>query len=163
MINKTTIKWAAILFVATLIWMMFEKYMGWHGEKIDRHAIFTHLYDGLFLVVFILAFRKKRKKMKGRAFRWSHGFKFGLGITLIMSALSPLTQILIHKFISPEFFPNVINYAVENGALTREAAENQFNLKSYIIQNIIGTFTLGGVISAVLALVFRKRGDDEKD
>lgn len=154
---KVALKWALLLFLATLTWMVFEKLMGWHGDRIDEHAIYTNLYDLVFLLVFIFAFREKRSSYPDRKMTWKQGLIFGLVITVLITALSPLTQTIIHKVISPEFFPNIIAMAVDQEILTREAAEARFNLGSYILQNMIGTFILGLLFTMILTIVFGKR------
>ncbi|MCB9081771.1 MAG: DUF4199 domain-containing protein [Lewinellaceae bacterium] len=156
MIKPRQVKWGIIFFVVTLGWMLLEKLMGWHGPWINQHAQFSNLYDGVFVAVFALAFWENRRKAVTNKLGWVQGFLFGLGITLIVTALSPLTQTIIHKVISPEFFPNVIRLAVDNEILTQAAAEAKFNLRNYIFENLVGTFVLGICCTSVLAFVFRK-------
>jgi hypothetical protein len=153
---KTEIKWAAMLWMATLLWMVFEKGMGWHSSQISKHALFTNLYDIGFIVFFVFALKDKRTSDYGGKMDWKQGFVSGLVITILMTAISPLTQLIIHRIISPEFFPNMIKYAVENGFLGQEQAESTFNLKSYILQNLFGTMTLGVVASAIGAYFTKK-------
>lgn len=151
---KSEIKWGIILFIVTLLWVIFEKLMGWHGERISQHASYSIIYDFVFLLVYAIAFREEYRKRPGTSLKWSQGFKFGVGITIIITGLSPITQTIIHKVISPEFFPNIIKLAVENDILTQTVAEERFNLSSYILQNILGTFILGLFCAAILALLF---------
>ena len=40
----TEIKWGLIFVVAALVWMMFEKAMGWHGKNISSHAMMTNIF-----------------------------------------------------------------------------------------------------------------------
>ena len=153
---RLELKWAAILFLVTMLWMFFEKMMGWHGENIAQHAIYTNIYDILFAMVFAAALHDKKSKTEG-SFSWKQGFTYCIYITVIIAAISPLTQTIIHKIISPEYFPNIISFAVDNDFLTQEAAESNFNLNSYIIQNFIGTLILGAAVSLILPLFFRRR------
>ena len=89
--------------------------------------------------------------------QWKHGFFFGLGIAVVVTILNPLSQWMISTLISPEYFPNAINFAVENGKLSQEEAEAYFNIKSYIIQGTIGGLVMGAVTSAILALFIQKK------
>ena len=136
--------------------MVFEKMMGWHGEKIDEHANFSIIYDGLFISVYIIAFWDKRTLTSFNNFPWGKGFKFGMIITSIITLLSPLVQTITHKLISPNFFPNIIELAVKYNLMTLTEAQNKFNLGNYILENIIGTFALGTICSLVLAFVFKR-------
>jgi hypothetical protein len=153
---KRAIKWMAVLWVLTLGWMYFERAMGWHGTLIHQHALYTNVYDLIFIVVFFLALLETKKK-QGGIMDWIDGFWTGMIITLGMVIMSPLTQILTHKVISPEFFPNIIRYAVESGFLQAEQAEAQFNLEAYMVSNAVGTLLLGTITSAVVALVLKTR------
>jgi hypothetical protein len=89
---------------------------------------------------------------------WLQGFISGAVIGLVVAILSPLSQYVTHQFISPEYFPNVIEYTVKTGKMSEEAAENYFNLKSYIIQSITGAVVMGVITSAVVSLFLKKKG-----
>jgi hypothetical protein len=41
--------------------------------------------------------------------------------------------------------------------MTQEAAENYFNMKSYIIQGLIGAPVMGLITSAIVAIFTRKK------
>jgi hypothetical protein len=159
---KIEIKWGLIFFVVTLCWILFEKAMGWHGDNISQHAKYSIIYDAVFISIYSLAFWNKKKQVLPGAFTWGRGFKFGAALTGMVTALSPLVQIIMHKLISPAFFPNVIKLAVENNLLTQSAAEKQFNLGNYIIENIIGTFALGILCSLILAIIFKTKASGNK-
>lgn len=88
---------------------------------------------------------------------YKQGFFTGLIITLMVTILSPLTQYITSNFITPEYFPNMIEFVVSEGKMTREAAESQFNLQSYILQGMLGTLVLGLVTSAIVAIFTRKK------
>lgn len=153
---KTESKWSAILFFTTILWMVFEKMMGWHAEKIAEHANFSIIYDGVFISVFVFAFWDKRRLTSFNSFPWGKGFKFGMLITSFITLLSPLVQTITHELISPDFFSNIIELAVKHNLLTYTEAKNKFNLGNYILENIIGTFALGAICSLVLAFVFKR-------
>lgn len=153
----TEIKWAFLFFILTLAWMLFEKMLGWHGSRISEHATYSFFYDALFIAIFMMAFRDKKRHFFSGDFTWKHGFIFGLHLTIIIALLSPITQTIVHKIISPEYFPNIIDLAIENQLLSREAAEARFNLRSYMVQNTIGTFLLGLLTTVFMAILFRHR------
>lgn len=152
---KLPIKWGLILFLATLIWMYFEKIMGWHGENIMDHALYTNLYDIVFALIYYLAFTEYRNSKDEVSFK--DGLFFGIKLTAFIAFVSPITQSVIHKIISPEFFPNIIKLAVDNKILSPEQAKAQFNLASYIIQNFIGTAILGIIMTLIIATLRRKK------
>lgn len=153
--NKRVLVWTLILFISTLSWMVFEKLMGWHDDRIADHATYSLFYDALFILIFYLAFRVNMQQSD--LLLWKDGFFFGMKITTLMVLLSPLTQTIIHRVISPEFFPNIIDFAVENNILSRTEASERFNLTTYMVQNAIGTSILGLLTTSMMALIMRKR------
>jgi hypothetical protein len=154
---QTEFKWASILFTVTLLWKVFEKIMGWHGPQIEKHALYSNMYDLLFVTIFVFALLGIRKKRFAGEMTWKQGFLSGLIITVLITAVSPITQFLAHKVISPEFFPNIINLAVENGVLSSETAEAKFNLNNYILENLVGTAIIGTVCALLLPLFMMKK------
>ncbi|WP_235299389.1 DUF4199 domain-containing protein [Portibacter marinus] len=154
---KTELQWSAIFFSVTILWKVFEKMMGWHGENITEHSKFSILYDGLFIAVYLFAFWDKRRSVGFNGFPLAKGIKFGMIITCIITLLSPIVQAITHQLISPDFFPNIIDLAVQNNLMNINEAQNKFNLSNYIMENMIGTFALGTICSLVLAFVFRRK------
>lgn len=150
------IKWGLIFTAAALLWMVFEKAMGWHGEKIEQHPVMTNLFAIVAIAVFVFALLEKRKKLGG-VMSWKEGFISGLLISVVVAVLSPLSQWLTHAVISPEYFSNAIAYAVESGKSTREEAGNFFNLRSYILQSAVGGLVMGALTSAIVALFVRRK------
>ncbi|WP_069131639.1 DUF4199 domain-containing protein [Rhodohalobacter halophilus] len=156
---KTEIKWGVLFTVVLMLWMVFEWAMGWHGEKIDRHATMTNIFAIIAVLVYVIAFLDKRKRDFGGSMTWAQGFMTGFGITVVVAILSPLAQWIIHTFISPEFFENMIDHAVETGETSRSEARGFFNLKSYMIMGSLGALVMGIVTSAVVAIFTRKSVD----
>ncbi|MCB0629788.1 MAG: DUF4199 domain-containing protein [Saprospiraceae bacterium] len=154
---RKILKWGLIFFVVTLLWSLFEKWMGWHGERISQHAQYANLYDILFAGIYVLAFRDGKRKAVPGSFTFRQGILYGATLTGIITLLSPLIQTVIHSWISPEFFPNVIQLATDNHILSPEEAQAKFNLGNYIVENLIGTFLLGLICTLLLALLFRTR------
>jgi hypothetical protein len=153
---RTEIKWGIIFTAVMLLWMVFERMMGWHGERIDQHAIMTSIFAIFAIAIYVFALRDKRKNDLGGLMSWKKGFQSGLIITLVVVLLSPLTQWIIHTVISPDFFQNMVEYSVESGMMERQEAEAYFNLRSYLVQSAVGALGLGVVTSAVVAVFTKK-------
>ncbi|RMF31888.1 MAG: DUF4199 domain-containing protein [Bacteroidetes bacterium] len=152
----TEIKWGGIFTVASLLWLLLEKSLGWHDEHIDKHPLYTNLFAIVAIAVYVLALREKRKRLGG-AMTWKQGFYAGLLISVVVMVLSPLAQWIAHTFITPDYFENAIAYAVEHGKATREQAESFFNLRSYMVQSAVFALVVGAVTSAIVALFVRRK------
>jgi hypothetical protein len=152
----TEIKWGCIFILALLLWMGFEKMMGWHDVNIDQHAMMTNFFAIPAIVIYILALLDKRKRDYGGVMSWKQGFVTGLIITVVIAILSPLAQFIIHNIISPDYFENIREYTVTMGEMTQENADAYFSMSSYITQSVIGALAMGVLTSAVVAAFTRK-------
>lgn len=152
------IKWAIIFVAVTLLWMFLEKMAGLHSDRIDKHATFTNLFAIPAIAVYAFALLDKRRNFYNGVMSYKQGFICGLIITAIVTVLSPLTQYITSEIITPQYFNNAITHAVSTGKMEQEAAEKFFNLKSYILQALIGTPIMGIITTAIVALFTRTKG-----
>ena len=157
---KIEIKWAFIYVAMVLLWMLLERLTGLHSEAIKMHLIYTNFIVLPSIAIYVLALKDKRKNYYQGIFTYKQGFVTGLIISVFVTILSPLTQYIISTIISPDYFANVIKYAVSVGKMTQEAAENYFNLKSYIVQGLIGTPILGLITTAIVAIFTRRKSSN---
>ena len=149
---KIEIKWAVIFILTSLAWMALEKALGWHDEKIADHATLTNIFAIPAIAIYVFALLDKRKNYYHGRMTYKKGFLAGLVITLIVAVFSPLTQYITSTLITPDYFSNVIEYAVSSGTMTQPDAEAYFNLKSFMVQSVIGAAVMGIITSAVVAL-----------
>lgn len=151
------IKWAILFIVVQLVWMVGERVAGLHDENVDKHYIVTNFFAIVAIAVYVLALLDKRKNSYYGKMTWKQGFISGLIITAGVTLLNPLSQYITSAFITPNYFTNMIEYSVDEGKLTQEAAEAYFNMKSYIIQSSIFAPVVGVVTSAIVALFTKKK------
>ncbi|HEY9184856.1 MAG TPA: DUF4199 domain-containing protein [Salegentibacter sp.] len=151
------IKWGFIFFVVSLLWMYFEKAMGWHDTLISQHAIYTNFFGLFAIAIYLFAIYDKRKNYFQGKMSWKQGFVSGVILTIIVAILSPLGQYITHEFITPNYFENAIAYSAENSRMEQEDAEAYFNLQSYIIQSVAGALMMGVVTSAIAALILKRK------
>lgn len=150
------IKWALIFICMTLLWMLMERLLGLHDIYIDKHPILTNFIAIPAIAIYVFALLNKRKSFYNGKMTYLQGFISGLIITFIISILSPITQLITSYIITPHYFSNVINYSVSNGLMSQDAAEAYFNIKSYIIQGLMGATLMGAVTAALVAFFTRK-------
>ena len=58
---KIELKWAFIFILTMLLWMLFEKSMGWHDEKIADHATYTNFFAIPAILVYVFALLDKKR------------------------------------------------------------------------------------------------------
>lgn len=88
---------------------------------------------------------------------YKQGLISGLIITVVVTVISPLTQIITSQVITPEYFPNVIAVVVKEGKMTIGEAEAYFTLNNYIKQSLIAASAMGVITSAIVAIFLRTK------
>lgn len=154
---RIEIKWAIIFTLSMLVWMFFEKTMGWHDEKIADHATYTNFFAIPAILVYVFALLDKKKNFYSGVMSYKQGVISGLIITAFVTVLSPLAQYITSTVITPDYFPNVIEYAVSSGKMTQADAEAYFNINSYMIQSVIGALVMGLVTSLIVAIFVKSK------
>lgn len=158
---KIEIRWAILITIAAVLWLLLEKELGYHGEKIAEHSLFGWLFVPVIFVLFIFALWDKRQNYYEGSMRWKQGFTSGVLIAVFMGILAPIVQILFHEVISPDYFEKARQYSIENTDLSEEAAYKNFNLIAYSIQSIVFSVLLGTGIAAIVALFLQNRKPKE--
>lgn len=153
---KTEIKWGLIFVFAGLAWVTLERVVGLHDQYIHWHPYLSMLFFFPAVALYVLALREKRSALGGKI-TYKQAVLSGLLITVIVTALSPLSQWITHKFITPNYFQNVIAYSVKAGMLTLEQAQANFNLSSYIRQASLGALFAGLLTTLIVAFFVRTK------
>ena len=154
---KIEFKWAIIFTITTLAWIFLEKTLGWHDEKIADHYWLTLLFFPVAILMYLLALREKRRRYYAKKMTWLEGFLSGLMVSIFAAALSPLGQYITHHYITPEYFPNIIEYSVTNELMTIKKANAYFNMNNYTLESAIGSLLGGVFISGIAAIFVRKK------
>ena len=154
---KLEIKWGVLFTLITLLWILFERMMGWHSANIEEHASGSLFFALPAIAVYIAALLDKRKNEFDGVMTWKQGLMTGFYVTVVVVLLNPVAQVLIHTVLSPDYLQNMADYSVASGNMEREDAEAYFSLTNYIIQGIVGAFFMGVVTSALVAVFTRKK------
>ncbi|NEV93429.1 DUF4199 domain-containing protein [Psychroflexus sp. YR1-1] len=155
---KIELKWGFIFIGSLLLWMLLEKWAGLHDTYIHLHQYFTMLFAIVAVAIYVLALKEKRNIFYGGKMTYWQGLRSGIILTLVITIFSPVTQWIISEIITPEYFKNAIEYAVQKGYYkSLAAAESEFNLKTYIIKSSIWALATGIVTSAIVAVFTRKK------
>lgn len=110
--RKIEIKWGVLFILVGLIWMVFEKTMGWHHVHIDKHSTYSLFIAPIAIAIYVFAVFEKKRNFYGGKMSFKQGFTAGLIITLLVVILSPISQYITSTFITPDYFKNVIEYTV---------------------------------------------------
>jgi len=155
---RIEIKWGVIFTIALMIWTLLERLFGLHDEYIDKHPIYTLFFIIPAFIMYYLALVEKRETYYAGQMNWTQGFVSGLVISIVVAILTPLSQYISQEFISPNYFENAIEYSVQNGDFpTEEAAQEYFNLVSYIFSGMLFAVVSGAVTSAIVAIFTKKK------
>lgn len=150
-------KWALITILIFLAWMTLEKELGFHDVKIKWEPLFNILYIfPLFLLYFLALLDKKRNYYNGNM-NWKQGIIAAIVISFIIVLFSPISQFILHEFISPNFLHNSINYTVASKKLSLEEAKEYTTLSSSIWKNISDSLSFGVVIGAIVAYILKPK------
>lgn len=153
---KTEAKWAIYFVLMMIGWMLLERLTGLHSKHIEKHEIFTNFIAIPAITIYVLALLDVRRNKYDGNMTYGQGFLSGLIITLIVTLFSPLVQYLTSELISPDFFANMTELAVSKGKMNQADAEAFFNLRSYMLQVLVGTPMMGIVTTAIVAIFTRK-------
>lgn len=155
--NRTIeLKWGFFFIIMMLLWMLMERLLGLHDVHIDQHAIYTNFVAIPAILIYFFALRDKRESFYGGKMTYTQGLVSGLVITAVVTVITPASQFITSTFITPNYFENVTAYTVEQGLMSKEAAAEYFNLKSYIIQATIGA-PIMGIITSLIVAAFTKK------
>lgn len=150
--NKIEIKWAFISTAMFLLWMTLEKLTGLHDKYLEQQQIVTMLILIPSAIIYVLALLDKKKNYFSGSMTYKQSFMSGLMLTLLIVVLSPVSQLITSYIITPNYFTNVIEHTVKKGMFTQEQAEQQFNIKNYLITSAAGGLVTGIVFSAIISL-----------
>lgn len=154
---KIEIKWGVIFSIVSLLWIAFEKQMGWHSEHIDKHMLYTNIFAIIAILIYVFALQDKKKNFFNNTIDWKQGFVSGIMLSFIIIILVPLTQLIVHYYISPDYFTNAITFVTKSGHMTMEDATSYFSLESYIKQSIFGGLSMGIVTAAIVAFFIKTK------
>ncbi|WP_339888607.1 DUF4199 domain-containing protein [uncultured Flavobacterium sp.] len=154
---KIELKWAVIFSICFLIWMYFEKTMGWHDEKVKFQPIYTMLFGIISILIYVLALQNKKKNYYNNKIDWKQGFLSGAILSLLVAIFTPVVLYITFEYISPDYFTNIINYKIKNSKMTLEDAEKYFSLSNYMYTNTFSTLSNGIVISAIISYFIKSK------
>jgi hypothetical protein len=150
-------KWALIFTVASLAWMFLENAVGLHGPHIDKHPTYTNLFAIVAISIFVMALRDKKKNYYHSQMSFSQGFLSGMVMSVFIAVMTPAVQYITARFISPDFFDNMVDYTVRNKIYSPMQAKAYFNAENYMRIATFGALSAGIVTSALVAVFIKSK------
>lgn len=150
------IKWGLIFTLALILWTTLEMLLGFHGERIKEHPVVTVFFAIPAIALYVLALIDKKKNYYDGSINWLQGFITGSIIGIVVAVLSPISQYIVHTFISPDFLENAREASIEFGAMSKEDAAEYFTLSNYIITSIVSSVIMGIITSAIVSVFVAK-------
>lgn len=154
---KIELKWAVIFFLMYLAWIALEKISGLHANLIEYQQIASVMVLVPSFLVYLLAIRDKKKRYFNNVISFRQAFLSGMILTAFIVLLSPLSQFISMRLLSPDFFTNMQKYAVASHGISEEKAISQLNLGKFIITSIFGGLVTGLIFSLIIAAFVKKK------
>lgn len=158
-------KWAMIFTFLSVIWMYMEKNMGWFDNAIFNHQFYTELIiiPLLYVIVLVFGLREKKKNYYSNKITWEQALVSGGVIAVIVCVFSPLLQYYFSTYISPHYFENATEVMFENSRVTRESAQDVYNLKASMIDAILFNLAMGIVSAAIIGIFIKTPKKEMED
>ncbi len=157
------LKYALLISVFTLLWIVFEQLIGLQDEYVEWHAIVTN-FSLLIPAIGIYLAINDYKLARISKYSFEKGFGIGFRITLMNCVLIVPIIYLFYVVINPDWLQFMVKraqiLALENNEdpiSAMEKARTYFGFKYYLIQNVIGTFIFGTLISSINAFIHKNR------
>lgn len=154
-------KWAALATLAALIWMFFEKYLGYHAENIRYNVLFSLLFNIVLVIIYILALKEKKKDFYQNNITWKQAFFTGLILCVMITFFFPLIQYITYFQVSPNYFKLLLDQIVIHNNMTMEEAMKNFSFDIYLRQGASSNLSLGVVVSAIISYYIQTKPGTE--
>lgn len=147
------ISWGLVFCAVQILWMAGEKLFGLHDVHIDKQQTYTNFMAIPSIMIYLLAMIQKKKSLNG-IMTFKQGFMSGLGITMIVTGLTPIVQFIIHTIITPDYFVNLKVFAVAHG-MKQDLADQHYTLNSYITISVFVGFVYGVITTVITSFITR--------
>ena len=151
------LKWAINFSIASLLWMILEKTLGWHDQYLAKQMLYTNLFAFVAIAIFVFALLEKKKKEYNGVITWKQGFISGMILSFIIAVFSQLVNYITYNYITPGYFDKMINLIVSEKKQTVEQVTSLYNMKSFIFQGISNSMSMGVTFGAIVAYFIKTK------
>jgi hypothetical protein len=150
-------RWAFTFLLAQTLWIMFERTLGFHDEKLQFQPLFSMLFNFILIAIYILAIRDKKIKIYKGQMTWQEGFVTGLMLTLIIALFTTMTEYTKHHVISPYLLDDMKAMILEEKRMTNEQADKYFSFSKTLSNSIFFTISIGVLITSIVAWIMKSK------
>jgi flagellar biosynthesis protein FliP len=151
------IKWAIRFTFIAILWSYLEKLLGYHSEKISSLLSFGLVFGIIYIIIYYLTLAEIFSKVYNENINYKSAFMNLAVLTLFIAFLSPLPHMVMHNYISPDFFDNAIAMYQNKSVESYENAKQFYTLTGFILNGIQNAFSIGIILSATIPLLFINR------
>ena len=150
------LKWATAFTAISVVWVYFEKYLGYHDEFVSSQGVFSFWLLVPHVLIYVVSIREKRERYYNGEITWQKAFISGVILSVVIAGLSPAAIYLMTEVVSPDYISNIIEVRSEQG-IPRDGLVQVFNLNAMISQTIFNNLATGVFFSAIIALIFKNK------
>ena len=152
---KVEIKWAIVIGIVQLLWLLLEYALGFHGKFIGYQAFTSLLFYVPIVMVIFYAIKENMLTLYGGSVNMMQGLKTGFFTTLFAMPLMMIATFFVFQYISTDFFNRLMTLGIEQG-------QNQSDLASYIImknylRQLIFFPSMGLLFALIITLILKKK------
>lgn len=151
------LKWAINYSIASLIWMILEKTLGWHDQHLAKQIQYTNFFALVAIAIYVFALLDKKKKDYNGVITWRQGFVSGMILSFIIAVFSPLVNYITYTYITPGYFDKMIDLIVSKKKQTIDQVTALYNMKSFIFQGISNGLSMGVTFGAIVAYFIKTK------
>ena len=151
--NAFEIKWAFVLTIAQLLWIVCEKQIGLYTTHIEDFSVYTHLFFVPALVVYLLALLEIKNKHANGTITYRQGLFAGLRIMYISTMLSPIT--ITFRFVFFDLLSNLNSYFFDKTAISPGDTGDSSAFLWILILGLTATPVTGFILSTIIPLFIR--------
>src|SRR5690606_28514790 len=142
--------------LAIFLWAVAETVLGLHGRLIRYHEYLSYFFAVPAVGIMYRGICAK-EKVRGQGMPFRKAFLEGLGITAVVTLLSPAVWYVFCSFVNPVFLDNMADHAIEAKGMAPPLAMHRYALTNYLFVSTLSTAVIGSVISLVIAIIMAKR------
>lgn len=155
---KIEFKWTLIFSLVSIMWMVMERILGLHNGFLEYHFYFSLLSIIPLYVVFTLAIKDKGVNRYEGENQLMNSIYTLLKLILLVTISSPFVQYLALSYVSPNYFKNLAQLAIEQSKLTDlEEAKSVMGFEAYAFMISLKYFSLSVAASIIVLLVNLKK------